>query len=417
MIVHESPIDRAYQYLLIAAFFFLPITVLGNNIAIWLIVILWFFSGNYKEKFQQIKNHSLALASILFFLIHFLALIWTENLDWGFEIVRKMLPFLFVLPVFLTISRIENTKYYITAFLIAIAISEGLSYLIWFGFIEPFKYATSIQNPTPLMSHTSYNPFLAFAFYLVVNKLLSGGKMSQLERALYIFFTVTITFNMFITGGRAGQVMFFVAIIILAFQYFKNSQVKAIFSSLILISSISFTAYFTSPLFQQRVEMISNEIVLYNESDVILGDSLANSKKIADAAAKNTAMGLRITFLINTSELIKKSPILGVGTGDFPAEYKKINDIRSPDVRTTVQPHNMYMLILAQLGLLGLVSLVWIFYCQFRIALSSSNQFVHHVGVAIPIFFLIIMWSDSYLLGHYTGNLFILFSSFIYSNR
>ena len=216
MVVHESPIDRTYQYLLIAAFFFLPITVLGNNIAIWLIVILWFFSGNYKEKFQQIKNHSLALASILFFLVHCLALIWTENLDWGFEILRKMLPFLFVLPTFLAISRIENTKYYITAFLIAIAISESLSYSIWFGIIEPFKYAVSIENPTPLMSHTSYNPFLAFAFYLVVNKLLSGGKMSQLERAVYTFFALTMTFNMFITGGRAGQVMFFAAIIILA---------------------------------------------------------------------------------------------------------------------------------------------------------------------------------------------------------
>ena len=401
MVVHESPIDRTYQYLLIAAFFFLPITVLGNNIAIWLIVILWFFSGNYKEKFQQIKNHSLALASILFFLIHFLALIWTENLDWGFEIVRKMLPFLFVLPAFLTISRIENTRYYITAFLIAIAISESLSYLIWFGIIEPFKYATGIENPTPLMSHTSYNPFLAFAFYLVVNKLLSGGKMSQLERAVYTFFALTMTFNMFITGGRAGQVMFFTAVIFLVFQYFKNSQVKAIIVSLILIFSISVTAYFSSPIFQERVQMVADEISHYNDN----------------SASKNSAMGLRITFFINTLELIKKSPILGVGTGDFPDEYEKVNNIRSQDVVSTVQPHNMYLLVLAQLGILGLASLAWIFYLQFRIALSSSNQFVHHVGVAMPIFFLIIMWSDSYLLGHYTGNLFILFSSFIYSNR
>ena len=401
MVVHESPIDRAYQYLLVAAFFFLPITVLGNNIAIWLIVILWFFSGNYKEKFQKIKNNSLALASILFFLIHIFALIWTENLDWGLEIVRKMLPFLFVLPAFLTITRIENVKYYITAFLIAIAISEGLSYLIWLGIIEPFKYAFGIENPTPLMSHSSYNPFLAFAFYLVVNKLLFGGKMPQLERAVYTFFALTMTFNMFITAGRAGQVMFFAAIIVTALQYFKNSQVKAIFYSLILISSIAFTAYFTSPLFHERVTLVVDEIAQYDEN----------------RASRNTAMGLRIFFLMNTSELIKKSPILGVGTGDFPAEYKKINDIRSPDVRTTVQPHNMYMLVLAQLGILGLASLAWIFYLQFRIALSSSNQFVNHVGVAMPIFFLIIMWSDSYLLGHYTGNLYILFSSIIYSNR
>ena len=402
MVVHESPIDRIYQYLLIAAFFFLPITVLGNNIAIWLIVILWFFSGNYKEKFQKIKNHSLALASILFFLIHIFALIWTENLDWGFEIVRKMLPFLFVLPVFLTISRIENIKYYITAFLIAIAISVGLSYLVWFGIIEPFKYAAGIENPVPLMSHTSYNPFLAFAFYLVVNKLLFGGKMSQLERVVYTFFALTMTFNMFITGGRAGQVMFFVAIIVLVFQYFKNSQVKATVISLILIPCIAVTAYFSSPIFQERVEKVSVEIVQYN----------------TDRETWNTtSMGKRITFLVNTSELIKKSPILGVGTGDFPAEYEKVNNIRSRHVHPTVQPHNMYLLVLAQLGILGLASLAWIFYLQFRIALSSSNQFVRHVGVAMPIFFIVIMWSDSYLLGHYTGNLFILFSSFIYSNR
>ena len=408
MVVHESPIDRTYQYLLIAAFFFLPITVLGNNIAIWVIVILWFFSGNYREKFQQIKNHSLALASILFFLIHILALIWTENLDWGFEMIRKMLPFLFVLPAFLSICRIENMKYYITAFLIAIAISVGLSYLVWFGIIEPFKYAAGIENPVPLMSHTSYNPFLAFAFYLVVNKLLYGGKMSQLERVLYTFFALTMTFNMFITGGRAGQVMFFAAIVVLVFQYFKNSQVKAITVSFILIFCISFTAYFSSPLFKQRVEMVFSEIGHYN---------VGEPKSHENAASKNTSMGYRITFFINTAELIKKSPILGVGTGDFPAEYEKINNIRSQDVVPTVQPHNMYLLVWAQLGILGLISLLWIFYVQFKIALSSSNKFVRHVGVAMPIFFLIIMWSDSYLLGHHTGNLFILFSSLIYSNR
>ena len=98
-------------------------------------------------------------------------------------------------------------------------------------------------------------------------------------------------------------------------------------------------------------------------------------------------------------------------------QVKKINSINSPTVRTTVQPHNMYMLILAQLGILGISILAWIFYQQFKIALTSKVQLVQHVGVAIPILFLIIMWSDSYLLGHYTGNLFILFSSFIYSRH
>ena len=90
MITHENPIDRIYQYLLIAAFFFLPLTVVGNNIAIWLITIIFIFSGNYKVKLQKIINHKLAVASIIFFLVHVLALVWTENISWGLELIRKM---------------------------------------------------------------------------------------------------------------------------------------------------------------------------------------------------------------------------------------------------------------------------------------------------------------------------------------
>jgi O-antigen ligase len=402
MIIYDSLIDRINQYLLIAAFFFLPLTVVGNNIAIWLITIIWLLTGNYKTKLHQIKNNSLAMASILFFLAHAVALLWTENISWGLEILRKMLPFLLVLPVFLTITKLNNSKYYISAFLLAISISESLSYLIWLDIIEPFGNATvtesGLKNPTPLMSHISYNPFLAFAFYLVVNKLISGEKIFLTERVLYTFFAFTMSFNMFITGGRAGQVMFFAAVAILSFQYFKTLQIKAIIVSLLLIIFITISAYSFSDIFKSRIDATVYSVTNYKEN-------------------KNTSIGYRLTFLINSFELVKRNPIIGVGTGDFPDEYEKFNSINSPDIPTTVQPHNMYMLILTQLGVVGLASLFWIFFTQFKTALTSSNSVVKTTGVAMPIFFLIIMWSDSYLLGHFTSNLFILFSSFIYSNR
>ena len=308
MLKHDSLTDSINQYLLIAAFFFLPLTVVGNNIAIWLITIIWLLTGNYKVKLLEIKKNSLAVASILFFFTHVIALIWTENLTWGFEMLRKMLPFLLVLPVFLTIARLENSKYYISAFLLAISISESLSYLIWLGIIEPFgsayvSNATGVINPTPLMSHISYNPFLAFAFYLVVNKLISGNKLSQLERGVYTFFAMTMTFNMFITGGRAGQVMFFASLIILSFQFFKHSQVKAIITSLILTVVISVTAYGVSDIFKDRVNSAVQDITHFQEDKV-------------------TSLGYRITFFTNTYQLIKSKPIFGVGTGDFPDEYE-----------------------------------------------------------------------------------------------
>ena len=234
MILHTSQIDRIYQYLFIGSIFLLPLTVLGNNIFIWLTVLIWLFSGNYRNKIQEVIANKLAVASILFFSLHLLALFWTENFGWGVEMIRKMLPFLFVLPIFLTISRKENINYYVYAFLIAIGISEVFSYLVWFELIEPFGSAT-IANPTPVMGHISYNPFLAFAIYLTLNKLLFQKSLSRLLRTILTFFVISMTFNMFITAGRAGQVMFFASLAVLTFQFFRDSQIKATIISIIII--------------------------------------------------------------------------------------------------------------------------------------------------------------------------------------
>jgi O-antigen ligase len=203
---------------------------------------------------------------------------------------------------------------------------------------------------------------------------------------------------MFITAGRAGQVMFFASLAVLIFQYFRNSQLKATIVSITLISFVIILGYNFSPLFKNRIDQVSYDLALFTTHP-------------------NSSIGHRIIFTKNTLEMIKNNPLIGVGTGDFPIEYEKINLVNSPAVKSTVQPHNMYLYVQAQLGIIGLVSLLWIFFTQVKIALASNNLFNHNVGVALPVLFLLIMLSDTYLLGHFTSNLFILFSSFIYSNR
>ena len=48
--------------------------------------------------------------------------------------------------------------------------------------------------------------------------------------------------------------------------------------------------------------------------------------------------------------------------------------------------------------------------------LSSENRFIRDVGITLPLLFSVIMLSDSYLLGHFTGLLFVFFSSFLYKD-
>lgn len=389
-------LDMIFQYLLILLAFLMPLTVFGANLIIFLICLIWIFSGNYKSKFSQILNNRLIIASIVFFCIHLLGLIWTEDLTWGFHITHKMWYFIGLFPILYTIVRKEYIKHYVSAFLIAISITEICSYLVWFEVIDPFRYAT-VKNPTPFMSHISYNPILAFAIYLVLHEAFFNKKITNFEFFLFGFFAISMTINMFITGGRSGQVMFFVMLAIFVFQFFNTQKIKSLLLISILIPGVFYTAYSTSNQFHERVDDAVKSIVSYSEK-------------------KTSSVGQRITFAINSWEIIKANPIIGIGTGDFPEEYKKINQINTPEVPNTTNPHNMYTLVLVQLGCLGLISMLSIFYYQIKLSFNSSSRFIRDVGITLPLLFLVIMWSDSYLLGHYTTLMYIFFSSFLYKD-
>ena len=110
------------------------------------------------------------------------------------------------------------------------------------------------------MNHISYNPILAFAIYFVLHEIFFNKKITNLVFSLYSFFAISMTINMFITGGRAGQVMFFAMMVIIIFQFFNTQKIKALFLISILIPGIFFTAYTTSDLFQTRVNMAVKNI-------------------------------------------------------------------------------------------------------------------------------------------------------------
>jgi O-antigen ligase len=394
--VENLSINKAYQYLLIILAFLMPLTVFGANLIIVIICVLWLFSGDYASKFNQIISNKFILASIVFFFLHVIGLLWTEDLSWGVHIVHKMWYFLLLLPVLFTIVRREHIKFYISAFLLAITFTEIASYLVWFEIIEPFKNAT-VRNPTPFMSHISYNPILAFAIYLVLHEIFFNKKITNLVFSLYSFFAISMSINMFITGGRAGQVMYFAMLAIIVFQFFNNQKIKSLLLISVLIPGVFFTAYMTSDLFQQRVDAAVNNTISYSDN-------------------KSSSVGLRITFALNSWDVIKENPIIGIGTGDFPMEYKKINQINTPGLPSATNPHNMYTLVVMQLGVLGLISMLSIFYYQIKLSFNSSNRFIRDVGITLPLLFLVIMWSDSYLLGHYTTLMFVFFSSFLYKD-
>lgn len=391
----QAKISTINSYLLILLGFAFPLSVSIGTAVIGLIVLLWLLEGQFKEKFSIMHYNKISYAFLAFFIIHIIGLLWSEDLTWGLHIVSKEWRMLLPL-IFMTIVKKEHIKYYIIAFLSAMSLSEILSYLIWFGIIPAFKSAT-ILNPTPFMSHIAYSPFLAFSIFLLIYLIFfTKNYKDNSSKIISLFFLTTMTINIFITGGRAGQIGFFIMLSLSLILYFKKDILKSLLLILVVLPAIFLIAYNSSTLFNQRIHEAHNDIQVIEEN-------------------QNTSLGLRITFAKNTLQIIKDHLIFGVGTGDFPQEYAKINMQKTPNALTTVNPHNMYLLVLAQTGIVGLVLMLSIFYMQIQ-SFFKINDSLSPLRLALPLLFFTIMLSDSYLLGHYTALLFVYFSAILYKD-
>ncbi len=389
---HRS-VDAAGSWLIAAFGFTLPISVAANNAVAILLLLLWLYKREFSQTWALVKNAKVVLAVMLFLGLHVVGLLWTEDMAWGMHMLRKQW-ILLLLPIMMYMMVPEHRKYYISAFLLAMTLSELLSYLVWLQVIPPFLHAT-VSDPTPFMHHVSYNPLLAFAIYLVGYYVLFDTSVTKMQKIFFVLFFVTMSINMFITGGRAGQVGYVTVLAILIYQYCKGNTLKAFLVFSVMVGSIVAAAYLGSSIFQKRVNMAVSEIRTYD------GD-------------QNTSVGLRMNFAVNTLKMIREHPLLGVGTGDFCKEYAKINHRCTPNVRSTVQPHNMYLLEMGMFGIVGLASLLFILLSQIVVARKQRDPMLAKIGIALPLLYGVIMLSDSYLLGHITTALFVYFSALLY---
>lgn len=388
-------IHRIQSPLLAIFGFVLPLSVaLGNMVAI-IITLLWLAKGDHKADWEQLKRNPVVISILCYYLLHIIGLVWTKDIASGLHILKKQ-SIVLLLPIFMCFTKKEDTKRYIFSFLFAIAITIAISFAIWFQVIPPTANA-KVSDPTPFMSHISHNPFLTVALYLVLYLLLFDRTITNKQKIALLIFAIALNINMFITGGRAGQVMYFFMLTILLFQYFHKNLIKAVIATTVTIPLILLVVYNTSNIFSNRIKDAITDIKEYDDD-------------------KNTNVGLRLAFTTNSFDIIKNNPVIGVGTGDFNLEYEKVNTRKTPQLPATKNPHNMYVLEMVQLGILGLLSLLSILGSQFYQARKPSSHLQKSMGIALPFLFGIIMFSDAYLRGHYTTMLFVYFSSFLYKN-
>ncbi|NTU69047.1 MAG: O-antigen ligase family protein [Chlorobiaceae bacterium] len=391
---------RQLNSLLVVAFgFIMPMWVAPTNILAGLILLLWLIQGDYRADFEKVRNNKLVWAVSAFVTLNFVGFLWTSDVDNGWQVAGRE-SLLMLIPLFMMVLRDEHVNAAIGSFMASMMLSAILSIMLYLGINTAFFVYDCPQDFAPFMSHISYTPYLVIAAYISLYTLLLDQSASWQKKTLSAIIATAMAVVIFISNGRAGQVMFFMMIGLIIFQYYNKQLLRALILAVVSIPLIIFIAYKSSDRFSDRITDVIEDVNGYSH----------NSKSAG-------ATGQRIIMARNAIEIIRKHPIIGVGTGDFKSEFAEVAKRNTPGYTDAFHPHNMYLLELAQFGIIGLASILWILYSQIRLATSSSEPLPKYFGLALPVLFAVIMFSDSYLLGHFTTVLFIYFSAILYHDH
>lgn len=365
---------------------FIPTSIAITNLIIAALSILWILEGDFRVKIKIIKSSKWMIAIFSLILLYLFGLFWGDfhsNAEWQFQ----RLALLLVFPLFATIRVNQKTlQSGALAFLITTFISALLAILINNNIISPLgEYIYFIKNNSEISAFVKYNyhnVLLALSFtlslYLLIEKKTKNNKW-------LILFIIVYALSIFTERGRAGQVIFNLSAIFYIIYYNRRYLLRGA-AFLIVLFSFQIIIYNSTNVYKDRFDAIS---------DIIQNNGKRSEGRLED---------IRYVFVRESLNKIVKKPFLGYGTGSFGTIFK--NDINSGhyfDKHTT--PHNQYLYVWFELGILGLGLLLSIFFHQIKELLSMKDG-IHRS--LLPISFLFLMLVDSYFF------IFLLTIAYIY---
>ncbi|MGH8744046.1 MAG: O-antigen ligase family protein, partial [Burkholderiales bacterium] len=348
--------DTFSNWIAVALGFSIPISTALDNIFLGLFLVLWMLGAGYRKKWQSIKGNPVALLSIALFALLTAGLLYGDrNPGDGLLYLGKykeLLLIAFLIPCFQD-ERIRRRG--LNAFTLALVLTLFFSYAIGMGLLpEYFFFAgrtTSgipvLLNPVTFKLSITHNILMAFAAFLFAmrsrHELEVGARVAWAVLSLLAIFNV-----LFMVQGRTG---YFILALLLLYFFYDTFNWKGLALAAMLGTLLFAGAYLGSNTFHSRITKAASEFSQWHPDKT---------------AAADSSIGLRMEWYKNSLKIIGDHPVLGVGTGGFSKAYAE--KIKGSDMLESRNPHNEYLLIAVQVGLVGLALLLYLFYRQWRLA-------------------------------------------------
>ena len=346
--------DRFINYLIIGYAFSIPITKAGTVFFEHMMILSFLYKGGFSLAYREIMKSTVIKVLGIFILLSLLSVIWSDDKIFALLYVKKYYHFLSI-PIIYLYFNPKYLKAVFNSFLLAMLISEIFSYGIFFEIIH-YKNILP-DDPSPFMNHSDYSMFLAFTAVILLNRAFFTHH--KWHRIFYIFYFLTTTSNLFLNGGRTGQFIFVAAVFLIIFLNIKH-KVKAGIVALILTIGIVTIAYNASPVFNTRGAQAYHDI-----TQTFIDKNYAGS------------FGIRVSLWILGANIFSDNILLGTGIGDESngmQKYVEKYNIERYKSHTSgfIDYHSMYVQYAAQLGILGLILVIFLMYSIFTIKFKYS---------------------------------------------
>ncbi|GEM_PF-4536602 len=368
-----------------------------------LLGVLWLVTGDFHAKWERIRSHKLVWTFLLFVGMFVVGLLWTENFYAGRKILERPLLYLIV-PIALSMYQRKFIPYYLWSMLLALITTGIMTGLIALGLLDiPYTIDTS-----PYVHRVYLAGMLIFAYSYFLDRIATRPLVSW-HTGVMVLLALLMVYTLEVSGSRMGYINLFIATAIVILYHFRLSWrgVVGMIGGLVLFALL---AYGTLPQVKHQVDSTIKVIKTMDlEAQVLEQDT-----------TKRRSLTCRFEFWYYAYQIGRANPLLGVGSGDGILELQRL--IGKPEAKQLFKqclgdgsgqfnPHNMYLFMFMQFGVVGLVLLLWILSTQLRIALASHSApfVVLIVTTIVTLFSLSELFTSKFFIPFYGYSVMVMY--------
>lgn len=388
--------NSAAFFCAIAFMIFIPVNIVLMNVFLFLVLIFTLMAGDLKHHLTLVWHNPVTKVALILFALLSIGVFWSiAETDWSLRVLKKYNELWYMallLPLFHSPQRRDIG---VNAFLISMGLILTGIYLVYFNILPPSGISVAGK-------HASFTVDGGFSSHIMTNILMSFVVFSSAHKAIHsttksrwfygVLFAGSFYYALFISTGTTGQLITLSLLGLLLIQYFGKKTL--IFLPVLVL----FIGILTLSIENNTIKHAINKI----------------ESRISHIESGNP--GTRPQLAIHAFKLFIEDPIIGTGTGSYRTALETKQPGFAKRTPHKYNPHNEYLTISVQLGLLGLLTLLFLFYTQAKTTQKIPDKEQRYLAQGLVVLFAIGCLANSLIMDSGEGHFWAFFSALFFSN-